>query len=66
MLVAASCAESDVESNIPESGIPESSVIESASDGSSSSSVTPGTVETGDFGARYNGSPVAFWFWAPY
>ena len=24
------------------------------------------TVVPGDFGSRYNGSPVAFWFWAPY
>lgn len=29
---------------------------------------TPETVAppSGDFGSRYNGSPVAFWFWAPY
>jgi len=24
------------------------------------------TAAAGDFGSRYVGSPVAFWFWAPY
>lgn len=24
------------------------------------------TAATGDFGSRYVGAPVAFWFWAPY
>ena len=28
---------------------------------------TPDTTSSaGDFGSRYVGSPVAFWFWAPY
>jgi hypothetical protein len=27
---------------------------------------TSSTVEAGDFGSRYVGAPVAFWFWAPY
>ena len=27
---------------------------------------TEATPPTADFGSRYNGSPVAFWFWAPY
>lgn len=61
LVVAASCAESDAGSTIPES-----SVIESASSGSSAAADTSSTVEPGDFGSRYNGSPIAFWFWAPY
>lgn len=66
LVVAASCAESDAGSTIPGSSIPGSSVIESASSGSSAAADTSSTVEPGDFGSRYNGSPVAFWFWAPY
>ena len=33
----------------------------------SGSTTTPDTTAAaGDFGSRYVGSPVAFWFWAPY
>ena len=66
LVVAGSCAESDAGSTIPGSSIPGSSVIESASSGSSAAADTSSTVGMGDFGSRYNGSPVAFWFWAPY
>ena len=35
--------------------------------GGSLSTATTGTTATsGDFGSRYVGAPVAFWFWAPY
>jgi len=32
----------------------------------STASVVTTTAPAGDFGSRYVGSPVAFWFWAPY
>ena len=56
VVVAAACAEGDAESIVAESSVN----VSSEAPGTSS------TVETGDFGSRYVGSPVAFWFWAPY
>lgn len=56
VLVAAGCAEGDAESIVPESSV----------DVSSAAPETSSTVEAGDFGSRYIGAPVAFWFWAPY
>ena len=43
-----------------------------ASDGSNVGDAQAGTeagsvvAPAGDFGSRYIGAPVAFWFWAPY
>jgi hypothetical protein len=56
ILVAAACAEGDAESIVPESSVAVSSAAPETST----------TVEAADFGSRYVGSPVAFWFWAPY
>lgn len=33
---------------------------------SASAATTDTTNAAADFGSRYVGSPVAFWFWAPY
>lgn len=59
LLVAVSaCAEGDAESV--------SSTVASAATVTDTSVVDTQTSLPGDFGSRYNGSPVAFWFWAPY
>jgi hypothetical protein len=56
ILVAAACAEGDAESLVPEATVAVSSAA----------TETSSTVLAGDFGSRYVGAPVAFWFWAPY
>ena len=56
ILVAAACAEGDAESIVPEASVAVSST----------ESDTSSTIEEIDFGSRYFGAPVAFWFWAPY
>lgn len=60
-LLATGCAEESTETS--EAAV--ATTIEmSASDvpATTAESATP----SGDFGSRYNGAPVAFWFWAPY
>ena len=58
VLALSACAESDV----AESAVPTSLESTAAStDASSTTSQAPG-----DFGSRFIGEPVAFWFWAPY
>jgi len=62
---ATACAESAAEPGTVESDVVTSAAATSgvtATDAASS----PETTAPGDFGSRYNGSPVAFWFWAPY
>lgn len=39
------------------------STVASTTTAANSETVAP---PSADFGSRYNGSPVAFWFWAPY
>lgn len=51
----AACAESGAESLDTTASTSVSGAVESSS-----------TTPAGDFGSRYVGSPVAFWFWAPY
>lgn len=64
LLVAASaCAEGDAES-VPETSPATTSAAPVA--GPDSTAATTSTSVPGDFGSRYNGAPVAFWFWAPY
>jgi hypothetical protein len=63
IFVAAACAEGDAESLVPEATVAHSST---ATEASSAETDTLSTVEAGDFGSRYVGAPVAFWFWAPY
>jgi len=63
LLVAVSaCAEGDAESVPEASAVTMSTVPDSGPD----STATTSTTVPGDFGSRYIGSPVAFWFWAPY
>ncbi|MBU3704828.1 MAG: hypothetical protein FGM42_10745 [Ilumatobacteraceae bacterium] len=65
--LAAGCAEDATQPS-------DAAVVATSADASASTvdsttpTVTPETVAppSGDFGSRYNGSPVAFWFWAPY
>ena len=57
---ASACAESGAESGAVESVAGTSTVVASVVASSSE------TTALGDFGSRYSGAPVAFWFWAPY
>ena len=57
VLALSACAESDV----AESAVPTS--VESTVESTDASSTTE---LSGDFGSRFIGEPVAFWFWAPY
>ena len=69
VLVAAACAEGDAVTVTPETAAAETVGPDSSigSAGSASSIASPSTtVEEIDFGSRYVGAPVAFWFWAPY
>lgn len=50
------CAQSDAETV----------VTDATANVSTTLADTSTTVAAGDFGSRYVGSPVAFWFWAPY
>ena len=61
VLALSACAESDV----AESAVPTSveSTVESTAESTDASSTTE---LSGDFGSRFIGEPVAFWFWAPY
>lgn len=62
--LAAGCAEDATQPS-------DAAVVATSVDSSATSTTPAATPETvtppsGDFGSRYNGSPVAFWFWAPY
>ena len=58
LLAASACAEGDAES-VPAAVVGTTTATDSTADPAT-------TAAPGDFGSRYNGSPVAFWFWAPY
>ena len=62
LVTVSACAEGDAES------VPEASALttSAAPDSGPESTATTSTSVPGDFGSSYNGSPVAFWFWAPY
>jgi len=62
LFAASACADGDAES-VPEASPATTSAAPVA--GPDSTAATATSVP-GDFGSRYNGSPVAFWFWAPY
>ncbi|NBP52819.1 MAG: hypothetical protein EBU67_00705 [Actinobacteria bacterium] len=70
-LLAAGCAE-DSTPNSDASAVTslEASPLESSTSKASTPAVSTTTAApvspAGDFGSRYNGAPVAFWFWAPY
>ena len=56
----AGCAEKSTTVN-------DNAVAETVVAADTASGTTPDTTDPGgDFGSRYVGSPVAFWFWAPY
>ena len=56
----AGCAEKSTTAN-------DNAVAETIVASDSVPATTPETTDPGgDFGSRYVGSPVAFWFWAPY
>jgi PBP1b-binding outer membrane lipoprotein LpoB len=61
-LVAVGCAEDATPIDAPSEGQAAPIVTTPATD----VAATASTAAPADFGSRYNGSPVAFWFWAPY
>jgi hypothetical protein len=62
LFAASACAEGDAES-VPETSPVTTSAAPVAGPDSTAASATS---VPDDFGSRYNGAPVAFWFWAPY
>ena len=59
-LATAGCAEKSTTAN-------DNAVAETIEVVDSAAATTLDTTDSGgDFGSRYVGSPVAFWFWAPY